>query len=246
MAQVFDTPITTNDQSIDRVLGAGLPITLVFMDGAANPEIESTFKDLARQHAGKLLVVKVPFKDNPATAGRFKVQHTPAVITLRDGKPLSQAEGISGKDIEQHTNYLLGQGPKPATVEPSKNGRQATQAAPGPGPASGDTRPRPITDATFDQEVLRSSQPVMVDFWAPWCGPCRMVDPILEKFAREFAGRLRVAKVNVDENPQLQQRYGVTGIPTMLLVKNGQIVDRWTGALPEPAMRSRLSPLLGV
>jgi thioredoxin 2 len=101
-----------------------------------------------------------------------------------------------------------------------------------------------VTDATFDQEVLRSPQPVLIDFWAPWCGPCRMVEPILERLAQEMAGRLRVAKVNVDENPMTARRYGVQSIPTMMMVKNGQIVDRWAGALPEGALRNRVTALM--
>ncbi len=104
--------------------------------------------------------------------------------------------------------------------------------------------PIAVTDATFEQEVMRSSQPVMVDFWAPWCGPCRMVAPILDKLAAEMPGRLKIAKVNVDENPMSAGRYGVQAIPTMLLVKDGQVVDRWSGALPEAMMRSRLSAVI--
>jgi thioredoxin len=92
---------------------------------------------------------------------------------------------------------------------------------------------------------MRSSQPVLVDFWAPWCGPCRMVGPILDKLSKELAGRLRVAKVNVDENPAVAQRYGIQSIPTMMVVKNGQIADRWAGALPEGSLRSRVMPFLG-
>jgi thioredoxin len=98
-----------------------------------------------------------------------------------------------------------------------------------------------VTDATFEQEVLRSSQPVLVDFWAPWCGPCHMVAPTLDKLAGEMAGRLRVVKLNVDENPITAQRYGVQSIPTMMVVKNGKIVDRWAGAFPENALRGRVA-----
>ena len=101
-----------------------------------------------------------------------------------------------------------------------------------------------MTDATFDQEVLRSPRPVLVDFWAPWCGPCRIVEPTVEKLAHELSGKASIVKVNVDENPGISQRYQVYSIPTMMVVKNGQIVDRWAGALPEPALRSRVEPLL--
>lgn len=101
-----------------------------------------------------------------------------------------------------------------------------------------------ITDATFDEVVLKSDKPVLVDFWAAWCGPCRMVEPFLERMASDLAGKLRIAKVNVDENQSISMRYGVQGIPTMLIVKGGKIVDRWSGALPEAALRQRVSPWL--
>jgi thioredoxin 1 len=101
-----------------------------------------------------------------------------------------------------------------------------------------------VTDASFEREVLRSPQPVLVDFWASWCGPCRMTEPLIERIARDLAGRLRVAKVNVDENPNLSMRYGVQSIPTMMLVKDGQVVDRWVGALPETNLRMRIAALI--
>ena len=83
-----------------------------------------------------------------------------------------------------------------------------------------------VTDAAFEKTVLESSLPVIVDFWAPWCGPCKMVAPILDKIATEYAGKLVVAKVNTDENAEWAMKYGVQGIPTMLLVYNGKIVNR--------------------
>jgi thioredoxin 1 len=98
-------------------------------------------------------------------------------------------------------------------------------------------QPIHVTDAEFEQVVLKSTLPVIVDFWAPWCGPCRMVAPILDKIAGEQSGKLVVAKVNTDENNQWAMKYNVQGIPTMLFVANGEIVHQQVGALPEAMLR---------
>jgi thioredoxin 1 len=88
-----------------------------------------------------------------------------------------------------------------------------------------------VTDATFDAEVTQAALPVLVDYWAEWCGPCRMIAPILDEIAKEYAGRLTVAKLNVDENQQTPQKFGVRGIPTLMLFKNGNIEATKVGAL---------------
>jgi len=101
-----------------------------------------------------------------------------------------------------------------------------------------------VTDAAFEKTVLQSKVPVVVDFWAPWCGPCRMVAPILDKIAKEKDGKLVVAKVNTDENPQWAMNYGVQGIPTMLFIANGEVVHQQVGALPESMLRKVLDQFL--
>ncbi len=99
------------------------------------------------------------------------------------------------------------------------------------------SEPVNVTDAAFEKTVLQSELPVIVDFWAPWCGPCRMVAPTLDKLAKEYEGKLVVAKVNTDEHSQYAGQYQVRGIPTMLFVHGGNIVHRQVGALPEPMLR---------
>lgn len=99
------------------------------------------------------------------------------------------------------------------------------------------------SDATFDVEA-RSALPILVDLWAPWCGPCRFVSPIVEKLSREFAGRLKVVKVNVDENQATAMRYDARSIPTLVVLSGGRVVDRIVGALPESELRVRLTPHL--
>jgi len=101
-----------------------------------------------------------------------------------------------------------------------------------------------VTDAAFEKTVLQSPLPVIVDFWAPWCGPCRMVAPILDKIATEYAGKLIVSKVNTDENSDWEMKYGVQGIPTMLFVAGGKVVHQQVGAVPEPYLRDMVDEFL--
>ena len=108
------------------------------------------------------------------------------------------------------------------------------------------SEPIHITDSSFETSVMKSELPVIVDFWAPWCGPCKMVAPVLEKFAKEFAGSLIVAKVNTDENPEWANNFGVRGIPTMLFVADGKLVYTQVGAIPEGMLRDMVVEFLSV
>lgn len=101
-----------------------------------------------------------------------------------------------------------------------------------------------VTDDNFDKEVLQSDIPVLVDFWAEWCMPCKMVEPIVDQIAEEYSGKLKIGKVDVDSNPQISMKYGIRSIPTLLIFKNGQAVDQIIGAVPKKNILAKLLPHL--
>ncbi|MEO1021909.1 MAG: thioredoxin [Bacteroidota bacterium] len=101
-----------------------------------------------------------------------------------------------------------------------------------------------FTDTNFDEEVLKSSTPVLVDFWAEWCGPCRMIGPVVEEMAGEYEGKAKIGKVNVDHNPEVSVKYGIRSIPALLIFKDGQVVDQIVGAVPKTHLAKHLEAQL--
>jgi len=102
----------------------------------------------------------------------------------------------------------------------------------------------PVTDSTFKEEVLDSDVPVLVDFWAPWCGPCRMVGPVVDEIADQYGEKLKVVKVNTDENPQIASQYGIRSIPTLMIFKGGEKVDMVVGAVPKTTLSTTVEKYL--
>jgi thioredoxin len=187
---------------------------------------------IARSRAGRLLVAQAELRGAPESARRFGVTRAPTVVDARGAEAIAAEEDVAPEGLEAHARFLLGEGPKPA---PQVRGPSHDEPA---------AEPITVTDDTFGQVVLKANRPVLVDFWAPWCGPCKMTNPMVERLAREQAGKLQVAKVNVDENPGVAGRYEIQSIPTMMLFKGGAVVDRWMGAIPEGALRSRVAAAL--
>jgi len=101
-----------------------------------------------------------------------------------------------------------------------------------------------VSDDAFEREVLKSDVPVLIDFWAPWCGPCKAIAPVVEDLAKEYEGRLKVVKMNVDDNPQTPSRYGVRGIPNLILFKGGQVKDQIVGAVPKAQLVKAISQVV--
>lgn len=225
---ILNTPITTDEAGLSRILNQPLPVLVYLHDSRylTNRPVDEAVAQAAKQYAGQVLIARVDIATNPQIHNRYDRPALPAIVALAQngaGREIkSQAASIQPADVKSHIDYVLGKGIAPARPKPT-----SAQSA-----ASAPAVPQVVTDATFDAEVLRSSVPVLVDFWAPWCGPCRAIAPAVEKAAQTFAGRARVVKVNVDENPLLSQRFQVMSIPTLMVFRNGQAIKRQVGANP--------------
>ena len=233
----YDAPINANDTSFERViLQAPIPIVAVFWSAREVPrqQLNAVLGQTARNYTGEVLVVKLDVSDAPQAQARYNVKTLPQFLFFRQGNLVARARGMpSAEMLRPWVEYLLGRGLKPV---PRKQPQQEAPAGAG--------HPLTVTDGDFDHVVLGASVPAMVDFWAAWCGPCRMVAPVVEQLAQEFAGRALVAKLDVDANPMIAQRYGVQSIPTLILFRNGKPVDRAVGAQPIHVLRQKLEALL--
>ncbi len=250
MLAVFDVPVKTSAQNLERVLKAGLPMLLVF----ETPDCEHcramipTLEELARAYVGQALIVRVENVRDGALMERYRVTRVPTLVFWRAGREQARIEGaVNIEAVRAHLEYLLERAPKPTPVSgPSGLLKSEPPAGTTGGRESADPAGSVmiVTDDTFETRVLQSPLPVLVDFWAPWCGPCRTVSPLVEEIAREYAGQLRVAKVNTDENPRWAGRLSIMGIPTLILFKRGREADRIVGAAPKSVLTQRVERLL--
>jgi thioredoxin 1 len=245
------SPIHTNAQSIDRVLGAGVPVLLIFGRRSCQPcdQLLPTLDPLAVAYAGRALIARIDATDNPGLVQRFGVTHLPGLVFVQRGQVVAQASGAAPETaLRAWMEHLTAGGPRPPLPDgPSValDGSASRPSTPPPGPEAGSSSqtgaPVVLTDQSLDRLVSGSAKPVLVDFWAPWCGPCRMVAPAVERLAKEFAGRAVVAKRNVDEHQRAAQRLGISSIPALYIFKGSKVVERLVGAQPESVLRQALA-----
>jgi thioredoxin 1 len=224
-------PIITNTETLEKALQAGLPALLVLYHRHIAPSIAHTLRLIAQDHAGDLLVIKVNAAENPTLALKYDLSRgAPLVVAYRGGQEIARHHQTTSAMLEKYAAFLLGHLER--LEEPPTSSRTTGTI-------------HHATDDTFIEQVLHSPIPVLVDFWADWCAPCHMIAPYLERLAGEFQDRARIVKVDVDHNLRTARQYHISGIPHLLLFKNGQVVDRMMGAMPEPVIRQFIQKHLG-
>jgi thioredoxin 1 len=225
---MVDNLLTITQDDLKTALNHKRPVIVYFYDSDEKTDkpLESALKSVAKKNTDDLVVARVDVTENRRLFKQYGPLATPALVTLVKGflghKVKSEAEAVRPKDVRAHVDYLLERGPEPAddngvaerpTATPSK--KSATKQ---------------VTDRTFKKDVLKAKTPVLVDFWAPWCAPCQALAPFMEEIAGEYKGRVRIAKLNVDQNPATKDNYQIMSIPTLMMFKDGEPIERRTGA----------------
>ncbi len=231
------------DDNLDSVLTGDKPVMLLISNGdGVRGDFVTAFRK-AQDDETDIIFAKLDPTANPKAAERFNAGSKPLLIgwycgetVVRRNKPWGTDMPLALEQINERVAAI--NPPQEAETTPEKTAARPKK------PKVVDTKPVEVTDDTFQAEVIDFELPVLVDYWAEWCGPCRMVAPILDKLAAEYAGKIRIAKVDVDANPGLSQTFQIQSIPTLMMIKNRTIVFSQPGALPEPAMRNLIDQLI--
>ncbi len=245
-------PATTlTDANVNAILNGDKPVVLLFTTGESlRSDFRIAFEKAAGEADDKIVYARVDTHDYPALAERFGVGEKPVLVAWYCGEEVARRQKPWGTDLPLAVELLQkaaaanGSAPNTSTTQPEVQTEE--EEKPVTQPTVVLNKPVTVTDATFEQEVLNSDLPVMVDFWAAWCGPCRMVAPILEKLAGEFAGQIKIAKVDVDANPGLSQAFRIQSIPNLMIVKQRTMIFNQPGALPENALRDLISQAIAL
>ncbi|MFN8376305.1 MAG: thioredoxin [Anaerolineae bacterium] len=228
-----------DDVQFDSLIHGTKPTLILFSDGnGLRSEFAAAFKKAA-ETPGPVIFARIDPKQNPRAAARFDVGEKPVLVAWYCGEEIARRSRPWGADVPLAVEMLQNAAKNDLKPEEEKEPPMTEKTIV-------ETKPVAVTDATFQKEVIESELPVVVDFWAAWCGPCRQVAPIFDKLAKEYAGKVRVAKVNVDENPGLSQTFRVMSIPTIMMIKQRTIVFNQAGALPEPVMRDLFNQLIAL
>ncbi len=226
---------------VNRLLNEQLPLLMWLSSNGETPntDVRKALDAAALKYEGQLKVLIVDSAANPEIKERFRVGKRPLLIGWHAGEAVSRRQRPWAADVEGIAEKLAQLAPaSQETLTEQPETKKEEQPV--------DNQPVHVTDTTFEKEVLESELPVMIDFWADWCRPCKMIAPTLEKLAKEYAGKVRIAKVDVDHNPGLAQAFRIMSIPTLMFVKEGKIVGQTAGALPEPTLRDALEQLIAL
>lgn len=235
----INSVIHTNQQSIDRVLQAGLPVVLVFWSTSQPVPAtwEAMLNEQAAQAAGRLLIAKVNLDEEAPLRQRFQLHQVPAIMLMQAGKAeATLPASTTAAEVADWLQFLTHGGKRPQQPQATSQTARAQAAT---ASQTAQSQPLTLTAANFDR-LIQGEQPVLVDFWAPWCGPCRMVAPAVEEVARTFQGRAVVGKLNVDEEQQIAQRYQIMGIPALYIFQQGRVVDKLVGVQSAQTLQQHL------
>ncbi len=221
-------PVVVTDDTFEQtVLQSDVPVVVDFWAPWCGPcrTIAPALETLAGEYEGRLTIAKVNVDEQPQWSSMLGIQSIPTLIAFKSGQAIGRLVGAYPESAYREVfDQIL-------SIEIEEE--QPTMA-----------QPIKVSDKDFEEKVLKSDIPVVVDFWAPWCAPCRVVAPILDRLAVEYEGRLTIAKVNTDEDQQHAVEYGIRGIPTLLIFKDGKEVDRLVGSLPEAEYKQKFDKVL--